>query len=285
MRTLTSHIPRLDRPDVSPEALRRRRLWVKWLRLAGLAGLGVCTVSIPLTIAIVFTTTGASDVLTLGATSPKHRHETPAKAIAGIRCTPKRGYYALTFDDGPFASTTRGLVAALTNARAVATFFDVGQRAATREDLVELQRSVGQVANEGYSAPDLTAVSQARRFQELRAAAKVLDYPNVFFRPPRGSTDPAVEADVRRSGLSSVYWTVDVSAPTLSATAIVQVAVRVRPGGIIRLGDGREQTLQAVPGLVTGLRKLGMCPGLLARTDQDVIGPNGLTFHAVGVKP
>ena len=267
MRTLTSHTT------------------AKWLKLAGLAGLGICTVSIPLTVAIVFTATGASDVLTLGAVSPKHRHATPAKAIADIRCTATRGYYALTFDDGPFPSTTRDLVSSLTRARAVAMFFDIGQRAAARQDLVELQRTVGQVANESYSGQDLTAVSQARRYQELQAAATVLDYPDVFFRAPRGVSNAAVEADVHRTGLTSVYWTVDASDRNLTSAAIVQRALRVRPGGIIRLADGRKQTLQAIPAVVAGLRKVGMCPGLLASTQQVVAGANGLPFHAVAVKP
>jgi peptidoglycan/xylan/chitin deacetylase (PgdA/CDA1 family) len=257
----------------------------KWLKLAGLAGLGICTVSIPLTVAIVFTATGASDVLTLGAVSPKHRHATPAKAIADIRCSPKRGYYALTFDDGPFTSTTRDLVSALTRARAVATFFDIGQRAAAHENLVELQRTVGQVANESYSGQDLTAVSQARRYQELRAAATVLDYPDVFFRVPRGATNATVEADVRRTGLTSVYWTVDASDRDLTPAAILRLALQVRPGGIIRLADGRKQTYEAIPAVVAGLRKLGMCPGLLATTQQDLTRANGLAFHAVAVKP
>ena len=284
MRLLVTQPTGSSPTDRSPTPRRGEQL-LKWLKLAGLSVLGICTVSIPLTVAIIFTTTGASDVLTLGDISPKHRHQTPAKAIADIRCVAKRGYYALTFDDGPFASTTRNLVVALTKARAVATFFDIGQRAAAREDLVELQRSAGQVANETYSAPDMTRVSQARRYQELEAAAKVLDYPNVFFRPPFGATSAAVEADVLRTGLTSVYWTVDASDPALSATAIVQLAEQVSPGGIVRLVDGRQQTVEAIPAIVAGLRDLGMCAGLVSTTKHAVTGANGLAFHATAVKP
>ena len=68
------------------------------------------------------------------------------------RCTATRGYYALTFDDGPSAGARRrGSWRRCADADAVATFFDVGERAAARPDLVELQRSVGQVANHSYS--------------------------------------------------------------------------------------------------------------------------------------
>jgi peptidoglycan-N-acetylglucosamine deacetylase len=258
---------------------------VKWLNLAGLAVLGVCTVSIPLTVAIVLSTTGASNVLSIGGITPKHQHETPANAVSDIRCFAKRGYYALTFDGGPLPATTRQLVGALAKARAVATFFDPGERAAAHQDLVELQRSVGQVANEGYTIADMDRESQARRYQELQAGAKVLDYPNAFFRPPLGDTSSAVEADAGRTGLTVVYWTVDVTGSSLSATAIAQLALKVNPGGIIRLQDGSAQTLAALPKIVTELRQSGMCPGFISVTTREIVGANGLVFHAVGVKP
>jgi peptidoglycan/xylan/chitin deacetylase (PgdA/CDA1 family) len=291
MGTVIMHPTALNRRDEPPRVPQGEpprvphSKAVKWLKLAGLAALGICTVSVPLTVAIVLSTTGASDVLTLGNITPKHHHQTPAKAIADIRCAASRGHYALTFDDGPVPSTTRGLVAALSEARAVATFFDMGERAAGRSDLVELQRSVGQVANESFSAPDMTRVSQARRYEELHAAAEVLDYPNVLFRPPFGHTNAAVEADVRRTGLVPVYWTVDASDSALSAREIVQVALKVRAGGIIRLTDGRRQTTEAVAGIVAGLRARGLCPGLLAVSSRSTIGANGLRVDAIAVKP
>ncbi len=88
--------------------------------------------------------------------SPKQQHQAPAKAIEDLRCAAKKGYYALTFDAGPSAATTPRLVATLSKAKAVATFFGVGQRATRRrygyplivgraQHLVELQRSVGQI--------------------------------------------------------------------------------------------------------------------------------------------
>lgn len=276
--------PRL--PDPSTQAPRsRRHQLVKWITLSGFAVLGMCTVSIPLTVAVVLSTTGASDLITLGSIDPKRHHITPAKAIAGMRCVPTRGHYALTVDAGPIPATSAKLVAALTESRGVATFFDIGQRAATHQDLVELQRSVGQVASQGFSAPRMTDVSQSRRYQELQAAAKALDYPNVFFRPPHGATNSAVEADVRRSGLTPVYWTVDASHPALSSSEIVDLALRVHPGGIIRLADGSRQTVEAIPEIVARQRERGMCPGLISTTKKDVVGANGRVFNAVAVKP
>ncbi len=255
-----------------------------WLKLAGLGVLGICTVSIPLTAAMVLSATG-SDLLTIGSVSAKHRHQTPAKTVASLRCVATRGYYALTFDDGPFPATTVRLVATLEKAKAVATFFDIGQRAASRQDLVEAQRRVGQIANESYGRPRMTQISQARRFQELQMAAKVLDYPNVFFRPPLGETNSAVDADVRSTGLVPVYWTVDGDDARLSSEEVVARSLSVTSGGIIRLHDGMEQTIHAIPRIVSVLRKRGLCPGFIAKTPKMVVGANGVVYNAIAVKP
>jgi peptidoglycan/xylan/chitin deacetylase (PgdA/CDA1 family) len=266
--------------DMSP----RRRLG-KWLKLGGLAGLGLSTVSIPVTIAIVLSATGASDVLTIAPIAQTKQHRTPANAVAGLRCVAKRGYYALTFDEGPTAGTTPRIVAALGKAKAVATFFDVGKDAVAHQDLVELQRSVGQVANHSYTHAHLSQVSEARRLQELTATARALDFPNVFFRPPYGEADPQTDAAVRRTGLTSVYWTVSAGDVRAPADVIVKRALAVKPGGIILVHDGVEATVRAIPGIVEGLRKRGMCPGFLAKTDRSVRGANGVSFHVTAVKP
>ena len=259
-----------------------RRL-ITSLKLAGLAVLGICTVSIPVTVALILSTTGASEALTIG-TTPRRSHATPAKAVERARCTPERGYYALTFDGGPNAVTTRRLVATLQRSRAVASFFDVGVNAARRVDLVDRQRTVGHVANYGYSGTPLTELSQELRIRELQATARVLDYPNAWFRPPYGRTNDEVDEDVRRSGLTAVYWTVDASG-ALPTKAIVARALVVQPGGIIRLDERREETIEAIPEIVSGLRKEGMCPGFLGRAKAPVKAANGTTFKVQAVKP
>jgi peptidoglycan/xylan/chitin deacetylase (PgdA/CDA1 family) len=262
---------------------RRRARVAKRAKLAGLAVLGLSTVSIPVTIALVLSATGTSDVLTLGAADPRAARTTPAAAVARVECEPRRGHYALTFEDGPFPETTTRLVAALRRARAVATFFDVGRRAAARPDLVEAQRSVGHVANHGWTHLALPAVGAARRVAELQATARALGYPDAFVRPPFGESDDATDRDIRRTGLTPVYWTVD--AGDGSARDIIRHALTVRPGGVILLRDGAAPTVAAVPRIVAGLRERGLCPGFLARSDRVVRAANGRAFSVTAVKP
>ena len=52
---------------------RNRRKLAKWLKLGGLAVLGLSTVSIPVTIAIALSATGASDVLTIAPIAQAER--------------------------------------------------------------------------------------------------------------------------------------------------------------------------------------------------------------------
>jgi peptidoglycan/xylan/chitin deacetylase (PgdA/CDA1 family) len=248
--------------------LRRARL-IQRVELFALAVAGIVLVSVPVAIALLLSGPRTSSVVT----TPQLRHATPERAIARMRCTPERGYYALTFEDGPFAGTTARLVAALEDARAVGTFFDVGHRAGVRVDLVELQRGVGQVASHGYSHTDLTTLSSERRIGELRAAARGLDYPNALVRPPYAASSDAVDADLRRTGLTPVYWTVDSGDVYLPVDAIVRRALSVEPGGIVRLHEGTEATIEAVPKIVAALRERGMCPGFVAADGTTAVKP------------
>jgi peptidoglycan/xylan/chitin deacetylase (PgdA/CDA1 family) len=268
-----------------PSDGRRRRKVAKALKLALLALLGLCTVSIPVTVALVLSASGTSDLITIGGVATERQHQTPAEAVARQRCVASRGYYALTFDDGPIADTTPRLVVRLRRAKAVATFFDIGERAAAHPDLVELQRSVGQVANHSYSHAHMPELSHARRLQELQTTARVLDYPNALFRPPYGETSPVTDADIRRTGLIAVYWTLDVRDARASAAAIAKRALRVEPGGIILLHDGGAGAIAAVPDIVAALRRRGLCPGFIAPTATVVESATGIPFHAIAVKP
>jgi peptidoglycan/xylan/chitin deacetylase (PgdA/CDA1 family) len=263
--------------------------WMKKAQLAVLVVVGISAVSIPMTVTMLLSATTGGSPLVLGKTARTRTVPTnPAKAITqALKCAPKKGYYALTFDDGPYPETAERLVGALAGAGAVATFFDVGQRVDARPDLVQLQRTVGQVANHSYTHAHLPQVSRERRFQELTETAKALDHPNAFVRPPFGETSPATDADIEKTGLVPVYWTTDTydwQKPPVEV--IVQRALAVQPGGIVLLHDGRENTILAVPRIVSELSGRGMCPGFLAQTDKTVVSPYRQTpFNVVAVSP
>jgi hypothetical protein len=96
-----------------------------------------------------------------------------------------------------------------------------------------------------------------------------------------------VDADMRKTELVPVYWTTDTfdwQQPPVDV--IVKRALEVKPEGIILLHDGHENTIQAVPRIVSELRSQGMCPGLLARTDKTVVSSYRDTeFNVIAVSP
>jgi peptidoglycan/xylan/chitin deacetylase (PgdA/CDA1 family) len=263
--------------------------WRKRLKLGMLAVAGTLMVSVPVTAAVALSLAGEDDTLVIGtgAPAPKPKAQ-PSEAVkAALECKATKGYYALTFDDGPYPETTKRLVAALKKAGAVATFFNIGSKAVDRRDLVELERTVGQVANHTYTHPHLPEVDQGQRLQELTATARALAYPNAWVRPPFGETDAATDADIAKTGLEPVYWTTDTYDWQLPPVeTVVKRALAVQPGGIILLHDGREVTIKAIPKIVSELRERGMCPGFLAKTDKTVISSyKQIPFHVVAVAP
>src|SRR4051794_12414958 len=186
--------------------------WIKRLKLALCALVGVAIVSVPVTVAAGFAAAGEDDAPLIISTdlTPGKSDENPSKVVArAMGCDATEGYYALTFDDGPYPETTARLVRTLDQADAVATFFDVGERVTAHPELVRLQRTVGQVANHSYTHPHLPQLTSERRLEELTVTARALSYPNAWVRPPFGETDPGTDADMAETGLTPVYWTTD----------------------------------------------------------------------------
>src|SRR4051794_30120938 len=63
----------------------------------------------------------------------------------------EQGYYALTFDDGPFPQTTPQLVETLKANNIPATFFNVGRQADLYPELIKLEETYGGGVVAGHS--------------------------------------------------------------------------------------------------------------------------------------
>ena len=174
---------------------------------------------------------------------------------------------ALTFDDGPYPSTTPALLAALEGVRA--TFFLWGEHAAAHPALVREIAAAGHViGNHTWTHPYLTGLSPDAREQEVRRTQDLLvsltGVRPVLFRPPYGDTDDAVRATVSSvsHGLTEVLWTVDTRDwAGASADEIVAAAARAEPGGVVLMHEGRPATVEAVPRILADLAARGLRPG------------------------
>ena len=173
---------------------------------------------------------------------------------------------ALTFDDGPYPSTTPALLAALGGVRA--TFFLWGEHAEAHPALVREIAAAGHViGNHTWTHPRLTGLPPQARDQEVRRTqdllASLTGVRPVLFRPPYGDTDDAVAETVAAHGLTEVLWTVDTRDwAGASADEIVAAAGRGAPGGVVLLHEGRPATVAAVPRILAALAARGLRPGL-----------------------
>jgi peptidoglycan/xylan/chitin deacetylase (PgdA/CDA1 family) len=175
---------------------------------------------------------------------------------------------ALTFDDGPDPRYTPRILAILQQYGAKATFFEEGRQVQAYPALAAEILTQGHViGNHTYSHPYLTRESRRDVCREIsgceRSLETCLHLKSSLFRPPRGQWNPIIYREARREGDHIVLWTVAVEHHEVrTPRAIAERALRlVRPGGILLLHDGgipsRENTVQALPLLMDGLRRRG----------------------------
>ena len=183
-----------------------------------------------------------------------------------VRCgDPRAGLRAaLTFDDGPSRFTPR-LLDVLRREKVPATFFVLGRLVRRHPALVRRIHAEGHlVANHSFDHPRRAAIEewrrQIQRTEQLIRAAGVPVAP--FFRPPHGVVRPALLRLCHELGYTVVLYTLlssDWELPGVRAL-VSQVLHRVAPGSIIVLhdaGGNRQQTLDALPEIIRGLRRKG----------------------------
>jgi peptidoglycan/xylan/chitin deacetylase (PgdA/CDA1 family) len=171
-----------------------------------------------------------------------------------------RPVVALTFDDGP-SEYTPGFLDVLREKHVPATFFEIGQEMAGREDTMRRILSEGdEIGNHtmhhteypGYSeiAPDSALIERYTHFAPC------------LFRPPGGGADSSVISTAASLGMQTITWDVDPRDWTTPGSAAVysRVVGAARPGSIILMHDGggpRGGTLTALPAIIDTLRGRG----------------------------
>jgi len=175
----------------------------------------------------------------------------------------RRPRVALTFDDGPGRHTAR-LLEVLVAREVRATFFLVGREVAARPDLVRAQVAAGHaVGNHSFTHPDLTTLEPEaladeidRTSDAIATAAGIL--PSLA-RPPFGATNATVAGMLADRGLAQILWDQDTEdwkgqdARTTTRNALEGA----HDGAVILMHDTQETTVDAVPGIIDGLRERG----------------------------
>lgn len=195
------------------------------------------------------------------------------------------GYVALTFDDGPTATTSK-LLEALARGHLRVTFFDVGQEVQHHPAYAVAERRAGHnIGNHTQSHHDLSGVNAEVVRNELLTAQRALGAPRLF-RPPFGHTSALLEQVVRELGLTMVFWTVDPedwrNGPP--DRTVQRVGAKLHAQDVVLLHDGQANTVLAIPGIAKLLRQRGLCAGeLVPSTRRTQVWPG--VSHAVQVVP
>ena len=175
---------------------------------------------------------------------------------------------ALTFDDGPWVQTPQFLDV-LERYHVPATFFQIGEWISVygQHDRLErrMLRDGDMIGDHTWTHPDYTGTGPYERMQVVRAAdaiRAVTGFYPCLFRAPYGNTSPAQLAQIRSLGMTTIQWDIDPRDWALPGVAAIEdnVLTNARNGGIVEMHDGggpRQETIDALPTIITTLRKRG----------------------------
>jgi peptidoglycan/xylan/chitin deacetylase (PgdA/CDA1 family) len=170
----------------------------------------------------------------------------------------------LTFDDGPRDWGMPELLAALKDLDVPGKFFLVGKFAERYSSITETIDAAGhEIENHSYTPPKLYALWVEKIMREAERCNEVMVNLGIreprFLRPPGGGFNLKIFYAMRRMNMRMGLWSVNTADYTgkspLQITA--EVLRAVRPGAIVLMHSGVPATVEALPGMVTALRRRG----------------------------
>jgi peptidoglycan/xylan/chitin deacetylase (PgdA/CDA1 family) len=198
-----------------------------------------------------------------------------------ITTCPDKWTWGLSYDDGPSPDTPR-LLDYLSQQNLKSTFFIVGSRAISRQDILQAEFMLGhQLSVHTWSHPSLTTLTNEQVIAELGWTAKIIKEvtgltPNTM-RPPYGDIDDRIRAIALAMGFTPIIWTGyndtnfdtndwHIAAGTVSASGvlaafetIMQEAGELTTGFIVLAHDLYQQSVDLATGYIL--------PDALAKTD------------------
>ena len=174
---------------------------------------------------------------------------------------PSKPMIALTFDDGPKASTTPIVLDTLEKNGARATFFVLGSLAINNPEIIQRMVKLGcQVGNHTYSHPNLKALSSSNVANQINNTQSIIKditgfEPSVI-RPPYGSYNNRIMEIAQKP---FILWSVDTLDWKYRDAEYVKnhVLSHASDGAIILMHDIHASTAEAIKSIVPELIKRG----------------------------
>jgi len=203
------------------------------------------------------------------------RRSAEQKGNASATATSTKKLVALTFDDGPYGTSTKQILDILKAKNVHATFFVLGMNVAKYPDEVRREIADGHlVGNHGYNHLQTypTMSSSTFALDLLRTEEAIVSSTGAhptWYRPPYGALSATMRQVLHDQGFRIALWNVDPedwNYEKSSSTAIIRnVESHVRPDAIILMHDGRDthinyprdNTIRALPIIIDDLRARG----------------------------
>ena len=173
---------------------------------------------------------------------------------------------ALTFDDGPGPYTPE-VLSTLERYNVPATFFEVGIHVAQYPQYTKGLAAAGYpVEDHTWTHADLATLPVSQfpyQVDQTQSEIRSVTGQNpTCVRPPYNDMNSTVFAQLTQRGLTTMSYSIDPKDWTLpgAQTIVSRVLSAAFPGGVVDLHDGggyRQETVDALPSIITGLRARG----------------------------
>lgn len=182
--------------------------------------------------------------------------------VYGVEVSDKR--IALTFNAAWTADDIPQLLDILKEHEVSCTFFLVGEWAEKNPNEAKMIADAGhEIGNHSYAHPDMTKLSAEQIKNDIEKADKVIQqatgvWPTLFRAPSGGYNDTVIQAAQEMSH-TVIQWSIDSidwKRPD-SQKLISRVLQKSKPGGIILMHTGLDNTREALPDIILGLKEKG----------------------------
>ncbi len=206
-------------------------------------------------------------------TPDSHTPPAPAEPAAEPTVEPRvtspktTGMVALTFNDGPYASTTARILDILKAHGVPATFFVVGKNLKELPQIGERMVKEGHaLANHTWSHRSWEGLSINEIRKEIREGARAIEQitgiRTRLFRPPFDLPPPGVVEFLKSEGVEMVLWSNvavrDYPAPQNPDYFVKRLVESCVNGSVIMLHDGLESTVSMLDAILWGLAEKGL---------------------------
>ncbi|MCX6281286.1 MAG: polysaccharide deacetylase family protein [Bacteroidetes bacterium] len=171
----------------------------------------------------------------------------------------------LTFDDGPEAATTPGILEILKKFKIRAAFFVIGKKIAGNEDLLKKLDSDGHIiGNHSWAHSNLWDFNSSVRIADdlernIMEVERVTGKRMKLFRPPYGVINPMVAKAIDNTEVTVVAWSLrsfDTTAVN-PVTLLDKIVKNAKPGDILLFHDSCALTAGILEKIIVSLQERG----------------------------